>query len=270
MREKMKNTLLAVENLQTHFVTSSGVVKAVDGVSFALAKGGRLGIVGESGSGKSVTALSILKLVAPPGRVVGGKVLLDGVDLLALSEEEIRKIRGGRIAMVFQEPSTSLNPVFTIGAQIEEVIALHQPALGRKERTETAVESLRRVQIPDPVRVARSFPHELSGGMKQRAMIAMALSGRPEILIADEPTTALDLTVQAQVLDLLVRLQEELGMSLILITHDIGIIAEMVESVVVMKGGKVVESASVRELFQSPRDPYTRHLLEIYGRFAEG
>ena len=264
------DALLTVENLRTHFFTSAGVVKAVDGVGFSVNRGGRLGIVGESGSGKSVTALSILKLVSPPGRIVGGRVLLDGVDLLPLSEPEMRRVRGRRIAMVFQEPATSLNPVFTIGDQIGESVRLHQPQWGGKERQEKVLEALELVRIADPARVAGSYPHELSGGMKQRAMIAMALSSRPDLLIADEPTTALDVTVQAQVLDLLEELQRELGMALILITHDIGIIAETADQVVVMQGGRVVESADVSSLFRNPRHPYTRSLMEIYGRLAGG
>ena len=254
--------LLIIENLKTHFFTSSGVVKAVDGVSLSIPKGGRLGIVGESGCGKSVTALSILRLVSPPGKVVSGKILLDGkVDLLSLPEPEMRKIRGGRIAMIFQEPMTSLNPVFTVGNQIEEAVVLHQD-LPKNKRWETVIESLRLVGIPDPERVAQSYPHELSGGMRQRVMIAMALSCRPDLLIADEPTTALDVTIQAQVLALLTELQEKLKMAFILITHDLGIIAETVEEVAVMYAGRVVEQASTVELFEKPRHPYSRALLK--------
>src|SRR3989338_2949201 len=258
--------LLEIEDLKTYFFTSSGVMKAVDGVSLTIPKGGRIGIVGESGSGKSVTAFSILRLVSPPGRIVGGKVILHSngksTDILSLPEDEVRKIRGGRIAMVFQEPMTSLNPVFTIGAQIEEAVALHQN-LPRSERRGQVVESLRLVKIPDAERVEKAYPHDLSGGMRQRAMIAMALSCRPDLLIADEPTTALDVTIQAQVLDLLLELQDKLQMAFILITHDFGIIAEMVEEVAVMRDGKIVERGSTVELFDNPQHPYTKHLLSL-------
>jgi peptide/nickel transport system ATP-binding protein len=258
--------LLQIENLQTYFFTSSGVVKAVDGLSLEVPEGGTLGIVGESGSGKSVTAMSVLRLVSEPGRIVGGRVLLrrngESVDLLTLPQDKLREIRGGKIAMIFQEPMTSLNPVFTVGNQIEEAVALHQKGLSRGERKEKVIESLSLVRVADPDRVARSYPHELSGGMRQRAMIAMALSCRPELLIADEPTTALDVTIQAQVLALLNELREKLKMALILITHDLGIIAETVDRVIVMYAGKVVETAPTAALFESPRHPYTRALLK--------
>ncbi len=267
--------LLRVESLQTHFFTSMGVARAVDGVSFSLKRGGRVGIVGESGCGKSVTALSLLRLVAPPGRTVGGHVYFgsDSQDLLALRESEIRKIRGARIAMIFQEPMTSLNPVFTIENQIGEGIALHRQ-LGPEEVRAEVRESLRLVGVADPDRVARAYPHELSGGMRQRAMIAMALSCRPELLIADEPTTALDVTIQAQVLGLLRELQEKLGMATLLITHDLGVIAESVEEVLVMYAGWVVERAATERLFQQPRHPYTRALLHslptLHGEASSG
>jgi peptide/nickel transport system ATP-binding protein len=258
--------LLQIENLQTHFFTSGGVVKAVDGVSLEVSEGGTLGIVGESGSGKSVTALSVLKLVSEPGRIVGGRILFkregETVDLLKLPSDKLRAVRGGRIAMIFQEPMTSLNPVFTIGNQIEEAVALHQKGLSRSARKAKVIESLSLVRVPDPDRVAASYPHELSGGMRQRAMIAMALSCRPELLIADEPTTALDVTIQAQVLALLNELREKLKMALILITHDLGIIAETVDSVAVMYAGKVVETGPTKDLFAAPRHPYTRALLK--------
>jgi peptide/nickel transport system ATP-binding protein len=254
-------SLLEIRDLQTHFFTSSRVVKAVDGVSLSVPEGGTLGIVGESGSGKSVTALSILRLVSEPGRIVGGKILFRGVDLLSLPQDRLRDIRGGQIAMIFQEPMTSLNPVFTIGNQIEEAVALHQKGLSGSERKAKVVESLALVRVPDPERVARSYPHELSGGMRQRAMIAMALSCRPALLIADEPTTALDVTIQAQVLALLNELRVKLRMALILITHDLGIIAETVDNVAVMYAGRVVETARTAALFESPRHPYTRALL---------
>ena len=254
--------LLTIENLRTYFFTSDGIVKSVDGINLSVKRGGRLGIVGESGSGKSVTAFSILRLVSPPGKIISGKVILkDTGDLLSLSESEIRKVRGSKVAMVFQEPMTSLNPVFTIGDQIEEAIALHQN-LSKQERKKQVIESLRLVGIPDPERIADSYPHELSGGMRQRAMIAMALSCRPDLLIADEPTTALDVTIQAQVLALLKDLQKKLEMSFILITHDLGIIAETVEDVAVMYAGHVVEQASTSKLFETPRHPYTRALLK--------
>lgn len=258
--------LLKVENLKTYFLNSL-IVKAVDGISFSVSQGGRLGIVGESGSGKSITALSILRLVDPPGKIVDGKIFFKGQNLLSLSESEMRKIRGGRIAMVFQEAMTSLNPVFTIGNQIEESVSLHQD-LQKKDRWGKVLESLSLVGIPDPERVARSYPHELSGGMRQRAMIAMALSCEPDLLIADEPTTALDVTIQAQVLELLKELQKKLGMALILITHDLGVIAETVEDVVVMYEGKIVEQASVHDIFKRPQHSYTQKLLSLvtYGQ----
>ncbi len=257
-------SLLEIEELKTHFFTSSGVYKAVDGVSLSIARGGRLGIVGESGSGKSVTAFSVLRLVSAPGRIVDGKIWLhrngEKIDLLSLPDEKLRDIRGGRVAMIFQEPMTSLNPVFTIGDQIEEAVELHQK-LPKNQRWAQVVESLKLVGIPDAERVARSYPHELSGGMRQRAMIAMALSCRPDLLIADEPTTALDVTIQAQVLELLKDLQKKLGMAFILITHDLGIIAETVDQVAVMYAGKIVEQGPTRSIFANPRHPYTRALL---------
>lgn len=256
------NSLLNIENLQTHFFTSNGVVKAVDGVSLEIPEGGTLGIVGESGSGKSVTAMSILRLVSEPGRIVGGKISFQGTDLLSLPTDRLREVRGGRIAMIFQEPMTSLNPVFTIGNQIEEAVELHQKGLSKSERWSKVVESLALVRVPDPERVARSYPHELSGGMRQRAMIAMALACRPQLLIADEPTTALDVTIQAQVLELLRELQEKLKMALIMITHDLGIIAETVDRVAVMYAGRVVETGKTADLFVKPRHPYTRALLQ--------
>ncbi|MBI1909325.1 MAG: ABC transporter ATP-binding protein [Deltaproteobacteria bacterium] len=262
--------LLTVENLKTYFLTSRGTVKAVDDVSFTINRGQTLGLVGESGSGKSVTALSLLRLVSPPGQIIGGKILMNNsTDLLKLPEEEMRKIRGQKIAMVFQEPMTSLNPVFTIANQIEEAIAIHQKCPSPEGR-EKMLESLRLVGIPDPIRVAKSYPHELSGGMRQRGMIAMALACQPELLVADEPTTALDVTIQAQVLELLKELQKKLGMALILITHDLGVVAETVETVMVMYAGKIVESAPTREIFANPRHPYTKALLGAIPRWNEG
>ncbi len=263
-------SLLQVEDLKTYFFTEAGVVKAVDGVSLKLHPRETLGIVGESGCGKTVTALSILHLVPdPPGKIVGGKVLFDGQDLLALDEEEIRKVRGRAIAMIFQEPMTSLNPVFTIGNQIAEVIRLHQ-SLAKVAARRRAVEMLAMVGIPDPHRRAPDYPHQLSGGLRQRAMIAMALSCRPKLLIADEPTTALDVTIQAQILELLLKLKQELGMAVILITHDLGVIAETVQRVAVMYAGMIVEEAPVKELFRNPLHPYTQGLIESMPRLGMG
>jgi peptide/nickel transport system ATP-binding protein len=254
-------TVLQVDDLQTHFFTPIGTVRAVDGVSYALKSGQTLGVVGESGCGKSVSALSILRLVAsPPGRVVGGAVRFEGRNLLDLPEPEMEKIRGNEISMIFQEPMTSLNPLFTVGKQIAEAVALHQ-GLGRREAWDRAVDMLRRVYIPEPERRAHAYPHQLSGGMRQRVMIAMALSCNPKVLIADEPTTALDVTIQAQILDLMRELQETYGTAIILITHDMGVVAENADRVVVMYAGRKVEEAPAAELFDNPGHPYTRGLL---------
>jgi len=262
--------LLTVENLQTYFFTDAGVVRAVDGVSFRIAPGETLGVVGESGCGKTVTALSILRLVPdPPGRIVGGRVAFEGTELLALDPERMRKMRGSAISMIFQEPMTSLNPVFTVGDQIAEGVRLHQ-GLSRRAAWEKAVEMLRLVQMPDPERRVREYPHQLSGGMRQRVMIAMALSCGPRLLIADEPTTALDVTIQAQILELLVRLKEEMGMAVMLITHDLGVIADTAQRVVVMYAGRVVEEAPVRDLFANPRHPYTQGLLNSIPSLEKG
>jgi peptide/nickel transport system ATP-binding protein len=253
--------VLDVKNLQTVFFTSSGLFKAVDDVSFTVRRGETLAIVGESGCGKSVTALSIMRLVPdPPGRIVGGSVTLEGTDLLGLDEAEMRAIRGNRISMIFQEPMTSLNPVIRIGDQITEAVRLHR-ATTSKEAWKTAVQMLRLVRIPEPEQRAREYPHQLSGGMRQRAMIAMALACRPALLIADEPTTALDVTIQAQILALIVELQKELGTGLILITHDLGVVAQTAQRVIVMYAGKKVEEATVEALFENPRHPYTRGLM---------
>ncbi len=252
--------LLEVDDLHTHFETSEGVGRAVDGVSFTVDSGRTLGILGESGCGKSVTALSILRLVSPPGRIVAGAIRYRGKDLLLLSERDMRAIRGGEIAMVFQEPMTSLNPVFTIGNQIGEAVRLHQNLSGAAVRARI-IDALRTVEIPDPERRATSYPHQLSGGMRQRAMIAMALACEPSLLIADEPTTALDVTIQAQILELLRGLRDSLGMAMMLITHDLGIVAEQADDVVVMYAGRIVERASVIELFERPLHPYTIALL---------
>ncbi len=253
--------LLSVEGLQTHFETGQGVLRAVDGVSFSIERGEVLGLVGESGCGKSVTSLSIMRLVPPPGRVAAGRVLFEGEDLLAKDAEAMRRVRGARIAMVFQEPMTSLNPVFSIGDQIASAILAHSGA-GRREAWQRTVEMLDLVQIPSPRQRARDFPHQLSGGLRQRAMIAMALGSGPALLIADEPTTALDVTIQAQILDLLRRLQAERGMAVLLITHDLGVVAELCHRVAVIYGGRIVEMAPVTSLFARPLHPYTRGLLQ--------
>jgi peptide/nickel transport system ATP-binding protein len=253
--------VLDVKNLKTVFFTNSGLFKAVDDVSFSVRRGETLAIVGESGCGKSVSALSIMRLVPdPPGRIVGGSVTLEGTDLLALDEERMRGTRGNRMSMIFQEPMTSLNPVMRIGDQITEAVRLHQNKTA-KQAWARAVEMLRLVRIPEPERRAREYPHQLSGGMRQRAMIAMALACRPALLIADEPTTALDVTIQAQILALIVDLQKELGTGLILITHDLGVVAQTAQRVIVMYAGKKVEEAGVDDLFADPRHPYTRGLM---------
>jgi oligopeptide/dipeptide ABC transporter ATP-binding protein len=253
--------LLSVEGLQTHFETGQGVLRAVDGVSFSIERGEVLGLVGESGCGKSVTSLSIMRLVPPPGRVAAGRVLFEGEDLLAKDAEAMRRVRGARIAMVFQEPMTSLNPVFSIGDQIASAILAHSSA-GRREAWTRTVEMLDLVQIPSARQRVRDFPHQLSGGLRQRAMIAMALASGPALLIADEPTTALDVTIQAQILDLLRRLQAERGMAVLLITHDLGVVAELCHRVAVIYGGRIVEMAPVTSLFARPLHPYTRGLLQ--------
>ncbi len=257
----MSKRLLDIINLETHFTSEEGVAKAVDGVTLGLDEGDTLGLVGESGCGKSVTALSIMRLIPdPPGKIVGGEVIFEGQDLLKLKEAEIRKLRGKKISMIFQEPMTSLNPVFKIGEQISEVLRLHQ-RLSRKDAMEKAVAMLKLVGFPSPEKRIREYPHQLSGGMRQRVMIAMALSCNPKLVIADEPTTALDVTIQAQIMDLMNRLKEEIGMSIILITHDLGIIAETAQYVAVMYAGKIVEYSTVNDLFEKPRHPYTIGLL---------
>jgi peptide/nickel transport system ATP-binding protein len=256
-----QDIVLDVQNLQTVFFTNSGLFRAVDDVSFHVRRGETLAIVGESGCGKSVTALSIMRLVPdPPGRVVGGSVTLEGRDLLGLGEAEMRKIRGNRISMIFQEPMTSLNPVMRIGDQITEAVRLHRP-ISARDAWKQAVDMLRLVRIPEPERRAQEYPHQMSGGMRQRAMIAMALACRPALLIADEPTTALDVTIQAQILALIVDLQIRLGTGLILITHDLGVVAQTAQRVIVMYAGRKVEEATVEDLFRHPRHPYTRGLM---------
>ena len=253
--------LLEVEGLQTWFYTRDGVVRAVDGVSFSVAAGETLAIVGESGCGKSVTALSILRLIAsPPGRILAGQIRFEGRNLLELDDEQMRALRGNKISMIFQEPMTSLNPVLTIGRQVAEVFRLHQ-GLSSEQAMARAVEMLQLVNIPEAERRVKQYPHELSGGMRQRVMIAMALACNPQLLIADEPTTALDVTIQAQILDLMRSLKARTGAAIVLITHDLGVVAEMAQRVVVMYAGRKVEEASVEALFDHPRHPYTRGLM---------
>ncbi|VTU34170.1 Stage 0 sporulation protein KD [Variovorax sp. PBS-H4] len=252
--------VLEVQDLRTHFDTLAGTVRSVDGVSFTVRAGRTLGVVGESGCGKSVTALSVLRLVPMPPARMSGTVRLRGTDLLRLSEREMRQIRGNRISMIFQEPMTSLNPVLTVGRQIAETVQLHQK-LGRADALVRAMEMLRVVQIPEPGRRVNEYPHQLSGGMRQRVMIALALACNPEVLIADEPTTALDVTIQAQILDLIKRLQKELGMGVVMITHDLGVVAESCDRVIVMYAGRKVEEADVLDLFDRPQHPYTRALM---------
>jgi len=263
--------LLDVRNLKTHFFTEEGVVKAVDGVDFSIQPGEVLGLVGESGCGKSVTSFSILRLVAPPGKVVEGEVFFDGKDLLKMPEKEMMHIRGNRISMIFQQPQSSLNPVFTVGDQIGEVFQVHDNAQ-KESALSSAVELLQMVGIPDAPRKAKAYPHEMSGGQAQRVMIAMALALKPHLLIADEPTTALDVTIQAQILDLMRQLREQMGAAIILITHDLGVIAEMADRVAVMYAGKIVEEAPVLELFEHPLHPYTTGLIAsipVLGKVTE-
>ncbi len=262
----MAEPLLEIRGLKTHFATDDGMVQAVDGVDLTIGRGETLGVVGESGCGKTVTALSVLKLIAmPPGRIVAGQILWQGRDLVPLTSEELDSIRGKDIAVVFQEPMTSLNPVYTVGEQIAEVIRRHE-RLGRRAALERTIEMLRLVQIPNPERRVRDFPHQFSGGMRQRVMIAMALSCSPKLLIADEPTTALDVTIQAQILELLADLKSRLGMAVMLITHAMGVVAETTQRVVVMYAGKVIEEASVGQLFAHPRHPYTQGLIRSIPR----
>lgn len=257
---QQRKGLLHVDGLKTYFFTEDGVVKAVDGVSFTLHQGETLGVVGESGSGKSVTSLSIMRLIDAPGQTIAGQVLFDGVDLLTLSEKQMRDIRGNRIAMIFQQPTTYLNPVFKVGDQITETLLIHQN-MSSEQAAQRTIELLGMVGLPDPQRRMRQYPHQLSGGQCQRVMIAMALACNPELLIADEPTTALDVTIQAQILDLMRDLREQTGTSIILITHDMGIVAEMADSVAVMYAGQIVEYADVVTTFQDAKHPYTQGLL---------
>jgi peptide/nickel transport system ATP-binding protein len=259
-RPRAEHPLLEVKGLRTSFYTRDGIVRAVDGIDFHVDRGEVLGLVGESGCGKSVTSLSILRLVAKPGRIEAGEVMFDGRDLLKLDANAMRKIRGEQIAMIFQQPTSSLNPVWDVGRQIAEVLEIHRN-MKRSAARNRALELLRMVGIPDPERRLKAYPHELSGGMAQRVMIAMALACEPDLLIADEPTTALDVTIQAQILDLMRHLREETGSAIILITHDLGVVAEMCDRVAVMYAGEIVEEADVRTLFRDPKHPYTRGLI---------
>ncbi len=261
----MPDPLLSVRNLETQFATDDGLVKAVDGVSFDVLPGETLGIVGESGSGKSITALSILRLISRPGRIVGGQILFKGKDLARYSENEMRALRGNDIGMIFQEPMTSLDPLYTVGYQIREALELHQGLRGDAART-AAIRALRDVGIPTPEQRVDAYPHQMSGGMRQRVMIAIALSCNPQLLIADEPTTALDVTMQARILDLLKDLRESRQMALLLITHNMGLVAEMCDRVVVMYKGRILESKPVQELFAHPEHPYTQSLLRSIPR----
>ena len=270
----MRESLIQLKNLTTHFFTPEGVVKAVERVTFGIDKGRTLGVLGESGCGKSVTALTIMRLIPdPPGKILEGEITFEGSDLLQLSPGDMRQVRGRDIAMIFQEPMTSLNPVYTIGDQIAETYVIHQ-GMNKSEAFQRAADMLRLVGIPAPERRVHEYPHQLSGGMRQRAMIAMAMACRPKLLIADEPTTALDVTIQAQILDLMLGLQEEVGMSIMIITHDLGVIAEVSDEVVVMYAGQVVEYASIETLFLQPRHPYTLGLMtsipQLGRKFREG
>jgi peptide/nickel transport system ATP-binding protein len=265
----MNPHLLEVKDLHTYFYINEGVVKALQGIDFTIPRGGTVGLVGESGCGKSVTALSIMRLIPQPsGKIVKGQILFDGRDLLQLSESQMRRIRGNRISMVFQEPMTSLNPVFTVGDQIAEAIWLHQK-LSKRQALVVSAEMLRRVGIPDPKKRLKEYPHEMSGGMRQRVMIAIALSCKPDLIIGDEPTTALDVTVQAQILDLINKLKEDIGASVLLISHDLGVISEMAQSVIVMYAGQIVEYAGVTDLFAEPRHPYTLGLIDSIPKIDE-
>ncbi len=269
----MNSPLLEIKELETQFPSDGGIVQAVDKVSITVEEGEVVGLVGESGSGKSVTALSILRLVDAPGRIVGGEILFKRrngarINCVKAPEATMRELRGSEISMIFQEPMTSLNPVYTIGNQIEEAILVHGK-LPRAELNKRVLESLERVRIPDAKRIAKNYPHELSGGMRQRAMIAMAISCQPRLLLVDEPTTALDVTIQAQILELLRSLQSDLGMAMLFITHDLGVIAQIADRVVVMNDGRVVEEAPVKELFKNPKDDYTKMLLRAAPRFEE-
>lgn len=262
--------LLEVKNLKTQFTTEDGSFFAVDDVSFSVKTGRSLGIVGESGCGKSVTSLSVMGLIQNPGKITQGEITFDGRNLLKISSDEMRSIRGNEMAMIFQEPMTSLNPVFTIGNQIDEAISTHQPNLSQAQIKERTLEMLKKVGIPAAEKRYFEYPHQLSGGMRQRVMIAMAMSCNPKLLIADEPTTALDVTIQAQILDLIRKLQKDFNMGLILITHDLGVVAEMCHDVIVMYAGRVIEQGTVEEIFYRPKHPYTRGLLDSIPHFETG
>jgi oligopeptide/dipeptide ABC transporter ATP-binding protein len=264
----MTDNILEVKHLSTQFFTRAGTIKAADDVSFAMKPGSTLALVGESGSGKSVTSLSIMRLVQPPGRVTAGEIIFDGRDILKLDDRAMRGLRGREIAMIFQDPMTSLNPVYTVGDQIAEAIELHE-SLSRKQAWTKTVEMMNRVKIPDAEHRAKDYPYQLSGGMRQRVMIAMALSCRPKLLIADEPTTALDVTIQAEILELLTTLKDDFKLSMLLITHDLGVVAETADRVAVMYAGRIVEEAPVREIFRTPRHPYTEGLLGSIPRLTE-
>lgn len=260
--------LLEIKNLQTHFPTKEGVVKAVDDVSFHIDEGEFLGLVGESGCGKSITALSVMRLISPPGKIVGGSIRFKDIEITKASEEKMRDLRGNDIAMIFQDPMTSLNPVYTVGEQIAEAIRLHRN-LNKKDAWEAAIEAMKEVAIPSPSTRVRDYPHQLSGGMRQRVMIAMALACEPELLIADEPTTALDVTIQAQILELLNELRINRKLAILLITHDLGVVAETADRVCVMYTGKIVEQSGVEEIFENPKHPYTQGLLNSVPKLSE-
>jgi len=260
-------SVLEVKNLKTYFFTREGIIKAVDDVSFSVPKGSTVGLVGESGCGKSVTAMSITRLISPPGRIVGGEILLNGIDLLSKSEKQMRQVRGVQISMIFQEPMTALNTVLEVGFQIAEAVLAHEK-VSKREAWSRAVEAMKAVSIPDAEKRAKDYPHRLSGGMRQRIMIAMALVCHPALVIADEPTTALDVTIQAQILELLDRLREEYHLSLILISHDLGVIAEVAETVAVMYAGKIVEIGPAMDIFHNPKHPYTEGLLRSVPRLG--
>jgi len=264
----MIDNILEVRHLSTKFFTRSGQINAADDVSFNIVRGSTVALVGESGSGKSVTSLSIMRLISPPGRVTAGEIMFDGTDLLKINDEQMRRIRGRDIAMIFQDPMTSLNPVYTVGDQVSEAIQLHE-RVPRKQAWSNAIEMMKRVKIPDAAKRARDYPHQLSGGMRQRVMIAMALSCKPKLLIADEPTTALDVTIQAEILDLLRGLRADFDLSMLLITHDLGVVAETADRVAVMYAGRIVEEAPVREAFYCPKHPYTEGLLRSVPTLSE-
>jgi len=266
----MDNKLIEVKNLKVHFYTDAGVVKAVDDVSFSIGAGKTLGVVGESGCGKSITSLSIMQLIeTPPGKIAGGEILYRGENLLEKTADEMRKIRGNKIAMIFQEPMTSLNPVFTVGQQIIEAIMIHETGITKKQAREKAIDMLRMVKIPLPEKRIDEYPHQLSGGMRQRVMIAMSLSCNPELLICDEPTTALDVTIQAQILDLINEMKNKTGASVMMITHDLGVIAEIADDVMVMYAGKVVEQGTTDDIFDNPMHPYTAGLMNCIPRLED-